>query len=507
MRCLKPALLLGAVVLGGLSTTVPAQAVSGGAPAVDGAYAFAAKLTSSGRACSGVLVAPNWVLTTASCFPGTADGGAPATAVTAIVGRTDLNGTSGHQTTVSAVAVRGDRDLALAKLADAVTDVEPAALATAPPAAGEKLRVAGFGRTATEWVPSRLHTATFAVTSAAATTTALAGDGGADTCKGDAGGPVVRESGGRVELAAISSASWQHGCLGETETRQGTTAVRVDDVAGWIGQITRVTDVSLTGGRIARLQNGSAYLLDDVNDRAWSLLWDARSGAVTKLRAECARTGVLLANGDLWVKDDNVPALGWVPESDAVTDFALSGDRVAAVRAGSAYLKEGNLQGSWTTEWDARSGAVTAVGVDGARVGVLTADQHLRVRDDAAHSPWTDQADRVTGFDLSGSRIAVLRDGFALLKDGDLFGGWSTQWDPQDGAVTKVDIDGARIGLLLANGVVQVKDDQSANTSWFAEADRTTAFGITGPRIAVVRDGRISVKDGNLQGPWTELSQ
>jgi hypothetical protein len=506
MRYVRPALLVSAVVLGGLTAT-PVQAVSGGTPAADGAYAFTAKLTASNRACSGVLVAPNWVLTAASCFPGTPDGGAPATATTAIVGRTDLSGTAGHETAVSAVVARGDRNLALAKLANAVTDVAPVALATTAPAAGEKLRVTGYGRTATEWVPAKLHTGTFAVTSAAATTTALTGDAGADTCKGDAGGPALRESGGRTELAGISSTSWQHGCLGETETRQGSTAVRTDDVAGWVEQITRVTDVSLSGSRITRLQNGSAYLLNNVNDGFWSLQWDAHSGAVAKLRADGARIGVLLANGDLWVKDDSVPSLGWVRESDAVTDFALSGPRIAAVRGGTAYLKEGDLRGGWTTQWDAQFGAVTAIGIDGARVGVLTADQLLRVKDDSTHPAWTDQADRVTAFDLSGTRIAVLRDGFALLKEGDFFGGWSTEWDPQFGAVTKLDIDGARVGVLLANGVVQVKDDSVANTGWLAQSDVTTAFGLAGSRLAIVQNGRILCKDGNLQGPWTELGQ
>ncbi len=507
MRYVRPVLLVSTVVLGGLIAAAPVQALSGGTPATDGAYAFTAKLTASSRACSGVLVAPNWVLTTASCFPGTPDGGAPATATTAIVGRTDLSGTTGHETTVSAVVARGDRNLALAKLANAVTDVAPVTLATTAPTPGEKLRVAGYGRTGTEWVPNKLHTGTFTVTSATATTTALTGDGGTDTCKGDAGGPALRESGGRIELAGISSTSWQHGCLGETETRQGSTAVRTDDVAGWVERITRVTDVSLSGGRITRLQNGSAYLLNNVNDGFWSLQWDARSGAVTKLRADGARIGVLLANGDLWVKDDSVPSLGWVRESDGVTDFALSGARIAVLRGGTAYLKEGDLQGGWTTQWDAQFGAVTAIGIDGARVGVLTADQHLRLKDDLTHPAWTDQADRVTAFDLSGTRIAVLRDGFALLKQGDLFGGWSTQWDPRFGAVTKFDIDGARVGVLLADGVVQVKDDSAANTGWFAQSDLTTAFGLAGNRVAIVQNGRIWCKDGDLQGGWTELGQ
>lgn len=51
----------------------------------------------------------------------------------------------------------------LAKLASPVTGIAPAALSASAPAAGEELRVAGYGRTKDEWAPLKLHTGTFAV--------------------------------------------------------------------------------------------------------------------------------------------------------------------------------------------------------------------------------------------------------------------------------------------------------------------------------------------------------
>src|SRR5205814_9139296 len=127
--------------------------------------------------------------------------------------------------------VRTDRDLALAQLDTLIPDITPISLGTTHPATGAALRVAGYGRTATEWVPDQLRTATFSVASTAATTLAITGDNGIDTCKGDAGGPAFTETGGRPQLLGISSTSWQHGCTAVTETRQGSTETRVDDLA------------------------------------------------------------------------------------------------------------------------------------------------------------------------------------------------------------------------------------------------------------------------------------
>lgn len=114
-------------------------------------------------------------------------------------------------------------------------------MADAAPRQGEDLRVAGYGRTTTEWVPDRLQTAVFSVTSVSGSTVDIASEASPPvaTCKGDAGGPALRESGGRVQLVAVNSGSWQRGCLGETQTRSGATETRIDNVRDWIAQHTR----------------------------------------------------------------------------------------------------------------------------------------------------------------------------------------------------------------------------------------------------------------------------
>ncbi|MBE8525890.1 VCBS repeat-containing protein [Amycolatopsis sp. H6(2020)] len=218
----RTATIAAVTITAAVLAAVPAAAVPG--PAGSGA-GFAAKITMDGRACSGALVEPALVLTAASCFPENPQGGTPAKATTVAVG--------GHTAKVTTLVTRSDRDLALARIDTTITDVAtvPLSPAAGVPDPAEELTLTGWGRTATEWLPNEAHAGKFKAATGTATTLALTGVDGKDACKGDAGAPVVRQNG---TIFAMAGASWQHGCFGETETRQGTTGVRVDDLSGWI---------------------------------------------------------------------------------------------------------------------------------------------------------------------------------------------------------------------------------------------------------------------------------
>lgn len=238
-------LLAATAAVGALTLTSPAQAVIGDAVA-DNAYAFTAQIQigagETSRACTGSLVDAQYVLTASSCFAAAGQpafpvpAGAPAEKATATIGRRDLTGTAGQVVEITELVPRADRDLVMAKLATPVTDITPALLAATPPTAGETLQAVGYGRTADTWVPDRLHAGAFTVTQADATTVAVTRDGGS-ICKGDAGGPALRETNGKAELVAVHSASWQAGCLGSEETRTGAVETRLDDITEWVQQV------------------------------------------------------------------------------------------------------------------------------------------------------------------------------------------------------------------------------------------------------------------------------
>lgn len=217
----------------------PAHALAGGAPANEEEYSFVAKIYGSERMCTGALIDPQWLISASTCFAEDPSqgheipAGEPVQSFRARIGSPDLTG--GYYRDIVELVPRGDRDVVLAKLDEPVLDIAPLSISTTMPTDGEILHVAGHGRTATEWYPGQLHTSTFSVASTSATTVALSpATADAAICKGDAGGPALRETADGFELVAINSASWQHGCLGETETRTGAVDTRLDNIADWL---------------------------------------------------------------------------------------------------------------------------------------------------------------------------------------------------------------------------------------------------------------------------------
>ncbi|MBT2382298.1 trypsin-like serine protease [Streptomyces sp. ISL-11] len=237
-------------------TAAPAHAIVG--QPVNDSFAFTAKLDigaeGNKHGCSAALVAPQWLVTAASCFVDDPAQGlkvpagplAPSLKTTATIGRSDLTRETGSVVDVVELAPRDDRDLVLAKLAKPVAGVSPVNISPNAPISGQDLWASGYGRTKDEWAPDRLHYAKFAVGAVDKTTIGLAPKTeGTAICQGDTGGPTFRDVGGRFELAGVNSRSWQGGCLGTDEKETRTTAIdtRVDDIASWIQTTTAPRDL------------------------------------------------------------------------------------------------------------------------------------------------------------------------------------------------------------------------------------------------------------------------
>lgn len=226
---------------------------------------FVAKIDVAGRGCSGVLVAPQWLVTTNTCIAedGQVVAGPPPVPITVVVGRNDLRGLGGHAVEVVQLLPRTDRDLTMLKLAKPITDITPLRVSASTPFPGERLQVLGYGRTDKDWVGERVQVRTMTVTRSERTSLELArsSDAGLGVCKGDAGGPSVRQIKGRFELVGIHRASSHGGCIGFDAAGDGASDVRTDDIAAWISQSTGLSRIEQRFGATGQLlsSDGGRY--------------------------------------------------------------------------------------------------------------------------------------------------------------------------------------------------------------------------------------------------------
>ncbi|MFJ9523305.1 trypsin-like serine protease [Kitasatospora sp. NPDC101801] len=504
--------LLTAVVAGSFTATT-AQALEGNTTP-QGTSAFTAKIDigDGKRSCTGALVDPNWVITASSCFtddPAQATAlraGAPALKTIATIGRADLTTTTGHVTEITSLVPRADRDLVMARLATPVNGITPLAVASAAPTAGESLRVSGYGRTKSEWVPNQLHTAAFNLTGVQATAVDIVGatPAGATVCKGDTGAPAIRETNGRTELAAIVSTSWQKGCLGSGETRDGARTSRVDDLASWILDV-RSTTVEVKPGThlFAIGSEGSTYGLDvNYATGVWGTSWKRLDGT-------------------------NLKAITSVTTGSTVRLYAVGAD-------GHVYTRDGVTGGYWGAWMEVPGGltgakAITASVTGGTNVHlqVIGADGMYNQDANYATGNWSPAWTKMDSTNLKAITSAVTgntahiyavnEDSKVYTRDANYDVGWGSWVEVPGGltgakAITASVTPGSSVHVqVIGTGGIYNQDANYASTGWttWTKMDSTnlkaitsTATGNTAHIYAVNENTQLYTRDANYSVGW-----
>jgi hypothetical protein len=267
LRTVRNYLALGAVVaVTVVGTPRPADAIAHGERPPAGKYQFSAKLTMTGIPagdggsrdswCSGSLIAPRWVITAGHCFRDAA-----GKHVSRTVARRTTATVGSRTVPVVAAYQAPDHDVALAELGSPIGGVRPIRIATAPPRAGERLRLTGFGGlTGDESAASPgLRTGVFEVDQVREATLDMSGArpaGDTSACPHDSGGPYFREGkDGTATLLAVVS-------TGPLCPHPGAdSAARTDQLAGWISGTMADPPSPVSWWRVVSLGAGALALV------------------------------------------------------------------------------------------------------------------------------------------------------------------------------------------------------------------------------------------------------
>ena len=184
-----------------------------------------------------------------------------------------------------------------------------------------------------------------------------------------------------------------------------------------------------------------------------------------------------------------------VHQDASVKSFQIEGDRVGVLTTdGKLLVKEGDLGPGWTTVSD---GPVADFQLHGTRIAYREGTTLFAQEGDLGE-PSVQQETGVTSYQLSGDRLAALTStGALLVKEGDFGPGWFTV---NADSVTSFHLDTDRIAFT-EGGELYAKDG-NLDAGVVHLASGVTGFQLDGDRIAALLGDNLEVKEGNLDAAW-----
>ncbi|GLZ40441.1 hypothetical protein [Actinokineospora sp. NBRC 105648] len=244
------------------------------------------------------------------------------------------------------------------------------------------------------------------------------------------------------------------------------------------------------GARIAVLEGDALYVKEGGLDADWEL----QETGVTKFQLDGDRIGVRKTDGSLLVKEGDIGP-GWATvNTDSVIDFQLRDGRIAYTEGQDLYVKEG-LDGAIEHQ-DAQ---VVKFQLEGDRIGVLTPDHRLLVKEGDLGPGWVEiSANNVTDFTLRNDRIAYTEGTHLFAQEGEL----DAPSIDQQQEVTKFELEADRVGVLTTTGKLEVKGGD-LEPGWATVTEHATDFKLDGDRIGYLENGALWAQEGDLDAPST----
>lgn len=144
-----------------------------------------------------------------------------------------------------------------------------------------------------------------------------------------------------TQLTGVSQIDADAGRIGALAS--GILYVKEGNLWGsWTNQATNVSDFALNGSRIGIVSGGDALVKEG---NLWTSWVTMRAGS--RIELEGNRVAVLTPEGIVTLKEGNL----WESWSNltgpGITDYSLSGNRVAVLSGGSVLIKTGGLNAAW----------------------------------------------------------------------------------------------------------------------------------------------------------------